>query len=401
MFGSHIDPKNKTVKRLSQAKGWSWLPGAVGIILLISSCSLVKIESEQQPLSVNDLNTRLLIQAFAEEALLRTEIAADSIMEEAEGRTDIQKNALQWKIQTATALSKVSFQTLPRVALVDTWSYMEEMRNLFVPSTADTIFGPWGSVAMAAVEENARRVEGIAATVLNKKEFPQYKEFVERYAREHPLGLENEFRHTPIRESYLSFKELPDSTAVKTVGTLSEVVADATNRFDFGADVAGRKLAWQTSYFLKDQGLDSVPLEVRLASVEYELERLADVASNSPEILSEAIENFRNSVYPIFSELNAGIERTMIGLARERAALDLIIMRERVALDTLILRERLALGQEAREIADIGVKNAFAEIHRMWKSTLFYLILVLIIILAVPFYLGYLTGRRTEKLNKN
>jgi hypothetical protein len=400
MFRPQIDSKKIPVKKLRQAKRWSKLLAAMGVLLIISSCSLVKIESEQQPLSVNDLNTRLLIQAFAEEALLRTEIAADSIMEEAEGRNEIQKNALQWKIQTATALSKVSFQTLPRVALVDTWSYMEEMRNLFIPSAADTIFGPWGPVAMAAVEENARRVEGIAATVLNKKEFPQYKEFVERYAREHPLGLENEFRHTPIRESYLSFKELPDSTAVKTVGTLSEVVADATNRFDFGTDVAGKKLAWQTNYFLKDQGLDSVPLEVRLASVEYELERLADVASNSPEILSEAIENFRNSVYPIFTELNAGIERTMIGLSRERAALDLIIMRERVALDTLILRERLALGQEAREIANIGIKNAFAEVHRMWKSALFYFILALIIVLVVPFYLGYVTGKKAEKSRK-
>ena len=364
--------------------------------LLLSSCSLVKIESEQQPLSINELNTRLMIQAFAEEALERTEIAADSILNEAEGQLDIQKNALRWKIQTASALSRISFQTMPRVALTDTWAYMYELRAFFTAATADTIFGPWAPIALAATSQNMDRVERIATSVLTKKEYPRYREFVEEYAREHPLTLENEFRHTPIREAYLSFKELPDSTAVQTVGTLSEVVADATNRLDFSTDVAGKKFAWQTSLFLKEQGLDSVPLEARLASVEYELQRLADVAVNSPEILSDAIEDFRNSVYPVFSDLNAQIDRTMVRLAVERRAMDELILRERTALDTLIVRERLALSREAREIADTGIKNAFAEVHGMVKSVLFFGILGLIVILGLPFYLGYLLGRRSR-----
>ena len=130
---------------------------------------------------------------------------------------------------------------------------------------------------------------------------------------------------------------------------------------------------------------------------ESELERLADVAVNSPEILSDAIEDFRNSVYPIFSELNSQIDRTMVGLAVERRALDQLILRERTALDTLILRERLALSQDAREIADTGIKNAMAEVHDVVKSVLFFGILGLIVILGLPFYLGYLLGKRTGK----
>ncbi|MEJ2583708.1 MAG: hypothetical protein P8Z38_01265 [Robiginitalea sp.] len=194
--------------------------------------------------------------------------------------------------------------------------FSENSKNLYV-----TIFGPWAPIALQASAQNTQRVEKIASSVLNNKEYPRYKEFVETFAREHPLRLENEFRHTPIRQAYLSFKELPDSTAVETVGTLSEVVADATNRLDFNTDAAGKKFSWQTSLFLKEQGLDSVPLEVRLAAVEYELERLADVATNSPEILSE--------------------------------------------------------------------------VHDMVKSFLLFYILGLILILGVPFYLGYLLGKRS------
>jgi len=378
----------------------SILAGLITLVLA-SSCSLVKIESEQKPLSVNELNTRLLIQAFAEEALERTEIAADSILKEAEGEIDVQKNTLRWKIQTASALGRISFQTMPRVALVDTWSYMYELREFFTASTADTIFGPWAPIAVNAVAENVDRVEKIASSVLSKREYPRYREFVETYAREHPLRIEDEFRHKPIHEAYLEFKELPDSTAVQTVGTLSEVVADATNRLDFSTDVAGRKLSWQTSLFLKEQGLDSVPLEARLAAVEHELQRLADVASNSPEILSDAIAEFRNSVYPIFAELNSQIDRTLVALALERRALDEVILRERTALDTLILRERLALSRDAREIADTGIKNALAEVHDIVKSVLFFGVLGLVVVLGVPFYLGYIAGKRSGNKDKS
>jgi hypothetical protein len=386
------------MKTMLKSRG---IPLAGLIVLLLSSCSLVRIESEQKPLSVNELNTRLLIQAFAEEALERTEIAADSIAKEAEGHLAVQKNVLRWKIQTASALGRISFQTMPRVALVDTWSYMYELQNFFEAAAADTIFGSWAPIALAATAKNTDRIEKIATSVLNKKEYPRYREFVETYAREHPLRLENEFRHTPIREAYLAFKELPDSTAVQTVGTLSEVVADATNRFDYASDVAGRKFAWQTSLFLKEQGPDSIPLETRLARVEYELERLVEVAENSPEILATAIEDFRGAVNPIFKGLNSEISRAMVNLALERRALDEMILRERIALDTIIQRERLALGVDAREIADTGIKNAFAEIHGMVKSILFFGVIALIVVLGLPFYLGYLTGKRAAGSEKD
>jgi len=48
--------------------------------LLVTSCSLVNIESAQTPLNKVDLNTRILTQAFAKEAMNRVEYAADSII---------------------------------------------------------------------------------------------------------------------------------------------------------------------------------------------------------------------------------------------------------------------------------------------------------------------------------
>ena len=43
------------------------------LLMLLSSCSLVKIESEQKPLGVRELNTRLLTQNFARTAMDRVD----------------------------------------------------------------------------------------------------------------------------------------------------------------------------------------------------------------------------------------------------------------------------------------------------------------------------------------
>jgi hypothetical protein len=67
----------------------------------------------------------------------------------------------------------------------------------------------------------------------------------------------------------------------------------------------------------------------------------------------------------------------------------------------MIQRERLALGLDAREIADTGIKNAFAEIHGMVKSILFFGVIALIVVLGMPFYLGYLTGKRAAGRDKD
>ena len=70
------------------------------LLFIISSCSLVKIESEQTPLGIRELNTRLLTQNFARNAMDRVESAADSIFNLSMGQNKIQLNSIRWKIET-------------------------------------------------------------------------------------------------------------------------------------------------------------------------------------------------------------------------------------------------------------------------------------------------------------
>jgi hypothetical protein len=366
-------------------------------VFAFNSCTLLKIESSDKPLSTSDINTRFLVQSFARDALNSNELAADSIINLAKDQKQLQLQAIRWKLHIVAQLSKLSFQPIARVALTDTWAYMLKIQNFLSTVSDNPYFGEFQHIALITAETNVKSIEEIAGKVLNIKDFPRYKEFVEIFAFENPLQPDQDLYNEPIRGAYLAFKGIPDSSAMQTLGTLSQVVDEASNKFSFSSDILGKKLNWQVDLILKEQGLDSIPLETRLAILEHELNRLADVAVNSPEILSQAMLDFKQKVQPLFEGLNTEIASAVLSLSRDREALDQMVLRERLTLDTLIKREREALTKEAKVIADTGIKNFLAEMNKLITTILFFLAIVLVIILGLPFYLGYITGKRSGK----
>lgn len=371
------------------------------IVFNLSSCSLVKIESEQEPLGTRELNTRLLTQNYAQTAMDRVELAADSIAKLAISDKTIQINTLYWKIKTSEELGKLSFQTEPKIALMDTWSYFLEVKQAIENPKLDPVFGSYKTIALQAVEDNINGIERIATSVLPKGEFKKIKEFVEAYANNTPLLLQQEFKHKSIREDYLKFKEIPDSTAVQTVGTLSEVVADATNRFGYYSDASGKRFNWKAELLLKEKGIDSMDFEAKMAEIDRQFERLIVVAENSPETIEEAITEFRNNISPLFRSLNYQIGSAMESLSSDLTSVDSMLLRERLALDSIIKRERIALTEKADTLVDEGIKTAFNSIGDTLGSLILYFILLFIVVLGLPFYLGFVIGKRNSKSSKS
>ena len=234
------------------------------VLLFLSSCSLVKIESEQKPLDIRELNIRLLTQNFARTAMNRIEFAADKISNLDQNTKKVQLNTIKWKIQTSEEIGKISFQSEPQVALMDTWAYFLEVKKYLEMPELENIFGRHSSIALEAVNENINDIDKIALNVLPKKEYSQIKYFVMQYAENSPLYLQKKFKHHSIRESYLKYKKIADSTAVQTVGTLSEVIADASNRFGYYSDASGKRFNWKTEMILKEKGLDSIVFKANL-----------------------------------------------------------------------------------------------------------------------------------------
>jgi hypothetical protein len=137
--------------------------------------------------------------------------------------------------------------------------------------------------------------------------------------------------------------------------------------------------------------------EAKMAEVDRQFERLITVAENSPETIKEAIVEFRYNISPLFEGLNYEIGSAMESLSEDLTSVDSMLLRERVALDSIIKRERVALTEKADTLVDEGIKTAFDSIGDTLSSLILYFILLFVVVLGLPFYLGYLIGRRKSK----
>lgn len=365
------------------------------ILLTLQSCSLIRIESAQEPLAVKDLNTRLLTQEFVGQAMDLTQRAADSILKE-NPPEETKKMLLLWQINTAGQLKELAFQASPQVALLDVWTYMLKTKYFFEDQEIVNLSFQTANIIEDATSKNASKIERIANKVLNKKEFQKYAVFVEEQARTAPFRSTNFEKITSVREAYLEMTNTPDSLSVKTVGTLSEVVSDLGNRISYGTELTRKQLKWETQLYLKEKGLDTVNVEEKFEEFQTQIDRLIVVAENSPELLDSALVNFRNQIDPIFMGLERGVSSSVLRLSAELAAVDFMVERERIALDSLIKRERLALTEEAHIIVTEGVENTMAEVRKTIGTLTIFAIIFLIVLLGLPFYAGYLLGKRKQ-----
>lgn len=374
--------------------GYSFVLALI-IITLCYSCSLVKIESAQVPLSANDLNTRLLTQSYIDQAAQTVQEAADSIIASATD-FDTQANAYLWKINTISALRRTGFQTAPEMALVDTWIMIHLMNEFITSEEQALLFGDHQGTAVAASQHNLDRIKNIATRLKDKKTYQHLSRFVVDYTDSHSIE-DLSFNLRTAQEEFLAAQQVPDSLAVVTVGTLSEVMADFSNRLLYTTESSGKQIQWQTELILKENGLDSLKINTIADSLDIKFQRLVKVAESAPELLDEAIVKFRLEMHPLLYGFTEEIALTRVYLTEERQAIDSIIYRERLALDTMIIRERKALAEEAKVLSSQVVNDVMAHVKEMISTVLIYLIILFAVILFIPFGLGYYTGRLSKK----
>lgn len=367
--------------------------------ITLSSCSLVKIESEQKPLSQIELNTRLLTQEFIKDASIRVEKGADSLIDLSTD-LDIHKNALKWKINTLSSLKSAGFQTSPKLALLDSWSSGVAVTNFFQSDSAKTIFYPYENIPSYISEENLNEIEKIAKMVMSTKEFIRHKEFVYNYAKSNPvsdLSLEHRF----IRDSYFEFRNIPDSLAVETVGSLSEVVNDLTNRISYTSENTGKILKWNTELFLIEKGIDSVQIKTLLDSLDIKFKKLVQIAEKSPALINDALNTIQVQINGFNWRIDQNINTSLDHLTEERKKLIEFLISERIEINRIVEREREILTNRADELSSKLVDQTLEHIRELIKTTLIYLIILLTVIIILPFSMGFYLGKRLSNSKNN
>ncbi|MCX7548691.1 hypothetical protein OS188_12080 [Xanthomarina sp. F1114] len=365
----------------------------------MSSCSLLKIESAQEPLSKQDLNIRLLTQSLVNEANNRVEFAADSIISSSTN-TELQKHAYRWKIETLNTFKNTAFQSSPKLSLMDTWTYMLQVRNFMETDAAMDYFGSYTSLVAKVSQDNVDDIEKKAKRFFKPEEFIKHQNFAYQYADKYPIS-HNNLRHNSVRSEYVEFLKVPDSLAFTTVGTLSEVVSNFSDKLTYSTDAAGKQFKWNTELMLKEKGFDSVQIKDIMLTVEKKVDRLSDIAENTPEKLDMALKSFSNDMAILFYSLNNQIEFVSEQMSLERQAIDTIIRRERIALDSIIMREREAVVDQAGEISVRVMDEAMIHLKDLTGTILFYVVLLFAVLLFLPFALGYFAGKVHQKIKQH
>ncbi|MEW2923282.1 hypothetical protein AB1A65_17565 [Muricauda sp. ANG21] len=380
----------KTTKAIYVILSWAIFASMLG------SCSLIRIESEQEPLTVRALNTRLMTQDFVGEAMEVTQKAADTILKD-NPSPETQKLLLLWKINTAKQLKAHGFQTAPEVALLDVWTYMLRTQYFFAGPKPDYMSDTTYQTLQNTTTANSNKISKIAQSVLTKKDFEKLALFVEEQARSKPITSYDFETISSVKEDYLKLTETPDSLSVRTVGTLSEVVSDLGSKLSYGSELTRKQLQWETLLYLKEKGLDTVDIQRKLQEFQEQTDRLITVAENSPQLLDSALINFRNQIDPIFMGLERGITSSMIALSNEFSEIDLLLERQRLALDSILQRERKIITEEAHLLMDSGIKTTMEELRKTIRTLTVLAIFLIIVILGLPFYAGYLLGKKKNK----
>lgn len=153
----------------------------VAITGLLYSCSLLKIETTQEPLSKQDLNIRLLTQSLVTEATNRVEFAADSIIATT-ANTNLQKHAYRWKIETLNTFKNTAFQSSPKLSLMDTWTYMLQVRNFMDTKQAHDYFGIYTNYVARVSQDNVKDIEAKARQFFKAEDFIQHQDFASKFA---------------------------------------------------------------------------------------------------------------------------------------------------------------------------------------------------------------------------
>lgn len=350
-------------------------------LAFLSSCSLLKLQlnSDEEPLSTTEMNIRIYTHTFVSTFCATLEDAVDSIKTlGADPR--ITGNSLVWLMNNESAVQDAVFQINPHVALADTWLLTEQMAE-FLKTSGKRYFENYLPVLEGAVSVLNGQIIHAARRMQNSKEFDIMQAFVREQNKKSPI-TELTFNREPIYGKWLQYNNMPDTTAVSTVGSLSQVIAGFSDRFSVMAGQLNKVARWQLELISLNTGITPESMKALGDSVNRRVNDFMEFSQHLPQYMD-------TSIVKINAEL-----REMVGIFDRRVAITMsVLQQERAALEEMVARERAVIMADADSISTHVTQVVIREATDMLKSLLLYLSLFFAIILFIPFGLGFASGR--------
>lgn len=356
----------------------------------LAGCSLFSLRLPDKPLPQRELNARMLTREFAASFAVRVEVAADSIAaRSADPATRL--NALRWKLGASKASQHSATQMAPMMALLDTWTFSEQMRQFFDTGAGAQLFGEDQSIARATAQTLATDAQQLARGVSSDAELTRYREFVERYAREHPLA-DLGFARTSVMDQW-AVETNQHATLVETVGSVSQSMSDVSERMRMFGERAPSQAVWETRLAMVDAGFGGADLSRALGRADASLDRLSRLAESSPEQLHAAIADLRSSMLVVSDRFDQSWAQMMGTVQQEREELAANIREEREAALLAFDSQRVALAKDAERVAGQAIASGGTQVRALARDMMIYGTLLYLVVLGLPFVAGYFVGR--------
>jgi hypothetical protein len=143
---------------------------------------------------------------------------------------------------------------------------------------------------------------------------------------------------------------------------------------------------WQAELMLLESGLDSIQLQQKIDSLTFYGKRLMIIAEQSPELLRNIMQNLHEGLGSIISAFDY-----------QRIAFMKDFQKERIAITAVLQKERTLAMQELDVTATKVVNDSWTHVREIIKDILLWVIIIVILVLGMPFWLGVLVGRTVLK----
>jgi hypothetical protein len=356
------------------------LLAAIVVLGSLTGCSLVNIETPSEPLTRKEVNARILTHDFATRFANSVELAADSIIKEAEDFPH-RVNALRWKIGAYTAIREAALRESPTVGMIGTWALCVQMQAFFQEGLGDTLFGDMHHVALEVSDELEIEIDSLVRSFTTPEEYNRAGEFVRYYAKRYPFE-DLTFRREPVIRAWNLYMGVPDSAAVKTVGDLPQTVTDLASRVNIQTTHLPKETLWQIQMLLVEAGLAGPEARDAIDSLRVDISKFADLAEASPEMLDSSLQR-----------LSRDLEALLASVDRQRKETLEVLSIEREAVTVALQGERVAIMDQLGVFSQVTLDKTYAMLRDVVNSALLYGIIFSILVLSIPFAIGYIVGK--------
>lgn len=350
----------------------------------VQSCSLLKfsVDMGDEPMPAADVNTRVMVRAFYKDFSAGIINAADSIVT-VSSDLNTKMRAMRWKMDATSICAGTAYGSLPEMSLLNTWLFCNTM-DLYMASAPDSLlFGPQSGIAREVSGRMNGKIDSLAAKILPGQRYRLMKNFVTEHS-----SLSDPAVQKDMLLKWISFTGQSDTSYVKSQGSISQTIADMSDKMSGYSSQWANEISWTKDMFTARFESDTTgdELKNRLDSLYADFHRMSLVLENSPEIMASITDDMNAQLTELINTINYSLDHAFSNIDTQRAALE-----------TFLDTQRVRLMKEADASVAAAIDRTMDGVPALIGSILLYLVLFIAVLFSIPFALGFMLGRLREK----